>query len=97
MHLLASILRTLVPLLVGWVVTVTEALGIEVDSVAVASGVMAAVTAAYYLLLRLAEQLAERLEWTPLRLAAGCAPGLGPTAVLRGAAARGDHARGPPR
>ncbi|WP_236241175.1 hypothetical protein [Streptomyces sp. CC228A] len=71
MNLLASALRTLVPLLVGWVVTVTEALGIEVDSVAVAGGVMAAVTAAYYLLLRLAEQLAERLEWEPLRLAAG--------------------------
>ncbi|WP_177204394.1 hypothetical protein [Streptomyces sp. CC53] len=71
MNLFASVLRTLVPLLVGWVLTVTGALGIEVDSVAVAGGVTAAVTAVYYLLLRLAEEAAERLEWEPLRLVAG--------------------------
>ncbi|MDI9885303.1 hypothetical protein QMZ92_13095 [Streptomyces sp. HNM0645] len=71
MNLLASILRTLVPLVVGWVVTITGAIGIEVDSTAVAGGVTAAVTAVYYLLLRLAEQAAERLQWEPLRLVAG--------------------------
>ncbi|TFE42580.1 hypothetical protein E3E14_25330 [Streptomyces sp. ICN441] len=59
------------PLLVGWVLTVTGALGIEADSVAIAGGVTAAVTAVYYLLLRLAEQAAARLQWEPLRVAAG--------------------------
>lgn len=71
MNLLASILRTVVPLVAGWVLTVTGALGIEADSVAVAGGVTAAVTAVYYLLLRLAEEAAARLEWEPLRLVAG--------------------------
>lgn len=71
MNLLASILRTLVPLLVGWVLAVTGALGIEADSAAVAGGVTAVVTAAYYLLLRLAEEAAAKLQWEPLRLVAG--------------------------
>lgn len=71
MNLLASTLRTLVPLLAGWVLTVTGALGIDADSTAVAGGVTIAVTAAYYLALRLAEEAAARLEWEPLRLAAG--------------------------
>lgn len=71
MNLLASITRTLVPLLVGWIVTVTGALGIEADEVAVAGGVTVAVSAVYYLLLRLAEEAAARLEWEPARIVAG--------------------------
>ncbi|MFG2837019.1 hypothetical protein ACGFYE_18690 [Streptomyces zaomyceticus] len=71
MNLLASILRTVVPLLAGWVLTVTGALGIEVDSVAVAGGITAAVTLAYYVLLRLGEVLAARIGWEPGRLVAG--------------------------
>ncbi|NUK22079.1 hypothetical protein [Streptomyces lunaelactis] len=71
MNLLASLLRTVVPLAVGWILTVTGALGIDVDSAEAASLVTAAVTAGYYFLLRLAEQAAERLQWEPLRLVAG--------------------------
>lgn len=71
MNLLASLLRTAVPLLAGWVLTVTGALGIEVNSVAVAGGITAAVTLAYYVLLRLAEVGAARIGFEPLRLVAG--------------------------
>lgn len=71
MNLLASLLRTFVPLLAGWVLTVSGVLGIEVDSVAVAGGITAAVTLAYYALLRLAEEGAARIGWEPLRLVAG--------------------------
>lgn len=71
MNLLASVLRTLVPLLAGWLLTVAGWLGIEADSAAVAGGVTAAVSAVYYLLFRLAEQAADRLGWAPLRVVAG--------------------------
>lgn len=71
MNLLASLLRTVVPLLAGWVLTVTGALGIEADSTAVAGGITVLVTAVYYLVLRLAEAAAIRLRWEPLRLVAG--------------------------
>ncbi|MFB7031701.1 MULTISPECIES: hypothetical protein [unclassified Streptomyces] len=71
MNLLASLLRTAVPLLAGWILTVTGALGIEVDSVAVAGGITAAVTLVYYVLFRLAEVLAARIGWEPGRLVAG--------------------------
>ncbi|MFE2561410.1 hypothetical protein ACFXGT_36470 [Streptomyces sp. NPDC059352] len=71
MNLLASILRTAVPLLAGWVLTVTGALGIEADSVTVTVGITAAITLAYYVLLRLAELGAARIGWEPGRLVAG--------------------------
>ena len=71
MNLFASVLRTAVPLLAGWILTVTGALGIETDQAAIVGGVTAAVTLAYYVLLRLAELGAERIGWEPLRLVAG--------------------------
>jgi small neutral amino acid transporter SnatA (MarC family) len=73
--LFPSVLRTVVPLLVGWVITVTGALGIEADSTAVAGGTTVLVTALYYLLFRAVEQAATRLQWEPLRVAAGLALG----------------------
>ncbi|MFD8233986.1 hypothetical protein ACFV20_19160 [Streptomyces sp. NPDC059696] len=69
--LFPSVMRTVVPLLVGWVLSVTGALGIEADSVAVASGVTVLVTGVYYLVFRALEQVAARLEWEPVRVAAG--------------------------
>ncbi|MFH9957302.1 hypothetical protein ACH4OX_24255 [Streptomyces roseolus] len=71
MNVLASILRTVVPLLAGWILTVTGAVGVEVDSVALAGGITAAVTVAYYVILRALEAGAERIGWEPLRLVAG--------------------------
>lgn len=61
--LLPSILRTVVPLLVGLLLTwpITAGLGItEEQATAVTTTV---VTAAYYLLVRLAEQYVPQLGW----------------------------------
>ncbi|MFD4830111.1 hypothetical protein ACFWPV_09690 [Streptomyces uncialis] len=66
-----SVLRTAVPLLVGWVLTAAGFLGIHPDSTAVTAAATTAFTGAYYLVFRLLEQLAVRVEWEPLRLAAG--------------------------
>ncbi|MFF2774868.1 hypothetical protein ACFVU3_08155 [Streptomyces sp. NPDC058052] len=71
MNVLASILRTVVPLLAGWILTVTGAVGVEVDSAAVAGGVTAALTLAYYIVFRVLEVLAGHIGWEPLRLVAG--------------------------
>jgi hypothetical protein len=70
--LLPSILRTVVPLLAGWAITVLSGLGLTADSAAIAGGVTAAVTAAYYLTFRLVERAVEKLDgpgW--VRVAAG--------------------------
>lgn len=69
--LFPSVLRTAVPLLAGWILTNTGALGIQPDSATVAGGVTVGVTLAYYVVFRLAELGAARIGWQPLRLAAG--------------------------
>lgn len=71
MNVFASVLRTLVPLLVGLVVTVSGVLGLPVDTGRVAVVVAAVVTAVYYLALRLAEAGAARIGWEPGRIIAG--------------------------
>ncbi|MFE7514401.1 hypothetical protein ACFU8I_24705 [Streptomyces sp. NPDC057540] len=71
MNVLASLLRTVVPLLAGWILTVTGAVGLETDSVALAGGITAALTVAYYIVFRVLEVLAARIGWEPLRLIAG--------------------------
>ncbi|TLQ45746.1 hypothetical protein [Streptomyces marianii] len=71
LNLLASLLRTVVPVLAGAILTLTGALGIPVDSAQVAVIVTAALTAAYYLVFRLAEQATARLRWERLRRIAG--------------------------
>jgi hypothetical protein len=58
--LLPSILRTVVPLLAGWAITVLTGLGLHADSTAVAGGVTVAVAAGYYLVFRVVERLAEK-------------------------------------
>ncbi|MFE0270801.1 hypothetical protein ACFWZY_01475 [Streptomyces sp. NPDC058992] len=70
-NLLASVLRTVVPVIAGALLTLTGAVGINVDSTQAAIVVTALVTAAYYLVFRLAEQAAARLRWAWLRRAAG--------------------------
>ncbi|GAA2108650.1 hypothetical protein [Streptomyces synnematoformans] len=71
MNLYLSVLRTVVPLFVGWLLTVTGALGIDVDSEAAAGGVTVVVAAVYHALFRVLEDAAVRLKWEPLRLVAG--------------------------
>ncbi|MEV2201208.1 hypothetical protein AB0E11_14640 [Streptomyces fradiae] len=71
MNVLASVLRTVVPVLVGLVVAVADVLRLDADHGDITAVVAAAVTAAYYLLLRLAEALAARIGWEPGRIIAG--------------------------
>lgn len=66
-----STMRTLVPLGVGLVLSLTGRLGIPVDSEQAALVVLFALAAAYYLAFRGLEWLAARLRWQPLQLAAG--------------------------
>lgn len=66
-----STMRTLVPWGVGLVLSLTGRLGIPVDSEQAAQLVLVALAAAYYLVFRGLERLAERLRWQPLQLAAG--------------------------
>jgi hypothetical protein len=71
MNLYISVLRTLVPLFVGWVVTAAGAFGVDADSTTVTAGVTALVTAVYYAVFRALEEWATKQEWKPLRLVAG--------------------------
>jgi hypothetical protein len=70
--LLPSILRTIVPLLAGWAITVLSGLGLSADSTTVSGGITVAVAAVYYLAFRIVERLTEKLggpAW--VRAAAG--------------------------
>lgn len=64
-------MRTLVPYGVGLVLTATGWLGIRVDSEAAAGAVSLGLAAAYCTVFRLLEELAERVAWPRLQLAAG--------------------------
>lgn len=75
MNLFASIMRTLVPLLAGWVLTLLTGLGLSADSGTVAGGITIAVAAAYYIAFRVTERVAERLRVPWMRTAAGLALG----------------------
>lgn len=70
--LLPSILRTVVPLVAGWVIVTLTGAGFTVDSRSAQAAVTLAVTAAYYLLFRLIERLTEKFGGPPwVRAAAG--------------------------
>ncbi|MFG2307676.1 hypothetical protein ACGFS9_03135 [Streptomyces sp. NPDC048566] len=69
--LLPSILRTVVPLLAGWALTVLTGLGLHADSTAVAGGVTIAVAAAYYLAFRILERIGEKISVPWLATLAG--------------------------
>lgn len=60
--LLPSILRTVVPLLAGWAITVLSGLGLSADSTTVAGGLTVAVAAVYYLVFRVVERVAEKFN-----------------------------------
>ncbi|MFF9324051.1 hypothetical protein ACF1AY_04960 [Streptomyces sp. NPDC014776] len=69
--LLPSLLRTVVPMLAGWIITLLTGLGLHADSTTVAGGLTIAVAAAYYLVFRLLEWVGERLPGVALQRAAG--------------------------
>lgn len=70
-NLFVSTMRTLVPVVAGLVLSLSGRLGIPVDSESAGLVVTAGLTAVYYLAFRALEELAERLAWRPLQLAAG--------------------------
>lgn len=70
-NLFVSYMRTLVPYGVALVLTGTGWLGIPVDSEAAAGAVSLGLGALYYAAFRGIEELAERMAWRPLQLAAG--------------------------
>jgi hypothetical protein len=59
--LLPSVLRTVVPLVAGWIIVALTGLGFTLDSNKAQAGVTLAIVAAYYLVFRLVERAAEKL------------------------------------
>lgn len=70
-NLFVSIMRTLVPLVAGLILTWAAQLGLPLDEATTTPYVTAALTAAYYLVFRGLEELAERMSWQPLQTLAG--------------------------
>lgn len=66
-----SVMRTVVPLGAGWLVSLAALAGVDVDGTTATTAVTAGAAAAYYGVFRGLEQLAVRLRWAPLRVAAG--------------------------
>ena len=64
MNLYVSLLRTGVPALVGWLVSVAAAKGLDLDAGAVSGVLTPVVIFAYYVLFRLAERyVSPRFGW----------------------------------
>jgi hypothetical protein len=70
-NLFVSVMRTLVPLVAGLVLTWAARLGLDLDDATVTPYVTAALAAAYYLAFRGLEEVAERMAWQPLQTLAG--------------------------
>jgi hypothetical protein len=69
--LFISIMRTAVPLVAGWLLTLAARAGFDIDSTAVTGAVTIALAFVYYLAFRLLELLGERLNGTFLQNLAG--------------------------
>lgn len=61
--LLPSLLRTLVPLVAGWIIVALTGAGFSIDSETVQAAVTLGIAGAYYLLFRLVERVAEKVAW----------------------------------
>lgn len=70
-NLFVSFMRTLVPIVAGLALTSAARLGLDLDEGTVTPYVTAALTAAYYLVVRGLEEAAERMAWQPLQTLAG--------------------------
>lgn len=71
MGLFISLMRTAVPLVAGWLLTLAVRAGVDIDSTTVTGAVTVTLALAYYLLFRLLELLGERLPGTFLQNLAG--------------------------
>lgn len=69
--LFVSLMRTAVPLVAGWLLTLAVRAGVTIDSQAVVSAVTVGLVIVYYLAFRLLEVLGTRLRGTALQKAAG--------------------------
>lgn len=69
--LYTSLMRTVVPILAGLVLTLAADIGLDLDSAEVTAAVTAAMTAAYYTAFRLLEEWAGRIGVPWLRTLAG--------------------------
>jgi hypothetical protein len=69
--LFVSTMRTAVPLIAGWLLTLAVNAGIAIDSDKVATAVTVVLALAYYLVFRLLEVLGTRLRGTALQSVAG--------------------------
>jgi hypothetical protein len=69
--LFVSFMRTVVPFVAGWLLTLAVRAGIEINSATVTGVVTVALGAAYYLVFRLLELLGEHAKGTALQNAAG--------------------------
>lgn len=69
--LFISFMRTAVPLVAGWLLTLAVRAGIEIDSATVTGAVTVAAAFAYYGVFRVLEYVGERLPGTALQSIAG--------------------------
>jgi hypothetical protein len=69
--LFVSYMRTVVPLVAGYLLTLAVRAGFEINSATVTSAVTIALAAAYYALFRLLEWIGERLRGSALQNLAG--------------------------
>ena len=69
--LFVSFMRTAVPLVAGWLLTLALRTGVEIDSATVTGAVTVALALVYYLSFRLLELLGKRLPGNALQNVAG--------------------------
>lgn len=70
-NLFIGFMRTVVPVLAGWVTALAARIGLDLEAAGVALLLEPAVITAYYAVFRLVEAWAGRLRWEPLRKLAG--------------------------
>ncbi|MDH6224373.1 hypothetical protein [Streptomyces sp. MJP52] len=70
-NLFISTMRTAVPLVAGWLLTLAVRAGVDIDSELVVAAVTALLTLAYYLVFRGLEVLGQRARGTALQSIAG--------------------------
>lgn len=73
--LFISFMRTVVPLVAGWLISLAVWAGVDVDSQAVVTAVTLALTVAYYAIFRVLELLGQRARGDLLQKLAGLALG----------------------
>ncbi|OQQ16148.1 hypothetical protein B0675_02370 [Streptomyces sp. M41(2017)] len=69
--LFPSVMRTVIPLIAGWLLSLAVQAGVTIDSESVTTAVTVALVLAYYLVFRLLEVIGTKLRGTALQKAAG--------------------------